>query len=466
MSKTHFKMYKAGTKWLIAGITTVAAGAILAGGGTPLMAHASTQTPVVQSQQSGAVQSSAPSSAASASSSIASSATSSANSSVASSAGSSSASSATSSANSSTATSANSSSASSATSSANSSASSSAASSANNSSAAQSGSQEDPNNGYTDVISHNGDGSIGHDVFVKDPKNPNLVTYYYFDSDSEPYCQYSFNTAVRIISISSPHPSTFPVQMQRVKFNRWIAINTATGELVGFGPWVPEAGSDGSIPAYKIPQITGYMSYYNDQPAKVVNTITYQEIKNSASFGATFSGSVTYRKMSVTKTEQQHKIVRRTINIKTPDNKTQTDTQSVDYVRTISTYEDGSQVQSAWKLAENNAANWPTYAVPQIAGYDSCVNGQKATSIDSQAVTEASNDVTVEVTYQKQPVKSQEQRVITRTIQITNPDGQKGIQPQFVTFVRDVTTNADGTKIYGDWTLDSKSRECQEVCVN
>ena len=96
-----------------------------------------------------------------------------------------------------------------------------------------------------------------------------------------------------------------------------------------------------------------------------------------------------------------NKTVKRTINITTPDGKTQTITQKAEFTRSATVDEVTDEVISYgnWTLATGSAKDWGQFNVPQLDGFISYVDGNAAKEVAEENVTADTADVTVEVTY-------------------------------------------------------------------
>lgn len=107
-------------------------------------------------------------------------------------------------------------------------------------------------------------------------------------------------------------------------------------------------------------------------------------------------------------------------------------------------------------LSGNSTYIWPKYVIPVCDGYDSYVDGLKASVVPEQTVSVNDKNTIVNVTYQK----SVTCKTITRTIYIHDIDGNVDTINQSVSFMRYIVTDAQGNSTsYTDWEGDGNFDE-------
>lgn len=106
-------------------------------------------------------------------------------------------------------------------------------------------------------------------------------------------------------------------------------------------------------------------------------------------------------------TQDMFKTVTRTINVHKPDGSTQRTLQEVHFSRskTVDAVTNTVVTYGDWTLVAGSASDWAHFAVPQLSGYTSYVDGQAGKDVAEQVVTPDTADVVVEVTYQ--PIDNQ-----------------------------------------------------------
>lgn len=101
-----------------------------------------------------------------------------------------------------------------------------------------------------------------------------------------------------------------------------------------------------------------------------------------------------------TKTTETKKPTR-TIIIENPDGTTVTKEQTVEFKREVTKHVDGTEEATPWTPA---SGEWTKFDVPQIAGYDSYVDGTQSKSVASEPVNKDTENVTVVITYKSNAV--------------------------------------------------------------
>ena len=269
---------------------------------------------------------------------------------------------------------------------------------------------------------------------VQDPYQPSITTYYSFAnfSDNPEISQYAHKSVTRTIYLQNPQTGVESVGGQtQVNFNRWIAIDSDyDNQLVGAGPWVLSLTSPKSFPKYNIPQKNGYTSYCNGKKATMIDE---EQV----------SGNQLDEIYHITYVSDSSIIAKKTRTI-------------------IINYPNGEQKSTFVQNAELDGStySWPEYIIPGKVGYDSYVDGNKATSIPTQTVHVYDNDnMIVNVTYRR-PVSDPTHKTITRTIiihDIHDIDSYEIIE-QAVVYNRYAITDAQGNIVsYTNWVADGNS---------
>lgn len=283
--------------------------------------------------------------------------------------------------------------------------------------------------GFEGDVEKSGLGEV--DRKISDPVYPNITVYYsFFHSTDKPEIQqYAHKGVTRDIYIKDPQTGVESLDRHDlVIFNRWVAVDTTrNNQLVGLGPWVLSLTSPKSFPKYNIPQKNGYTSYCNGKKATMIDEEQVSDNQPGKIYHITY---VSDSSIIAKKT--------RTIIINYPN------------IEQKSTF-----VQSAER--DGSTYSWPEYIIPGEVGYDSYVDGHKATSIPTQTVHVYDNDnVIVNVTYRR-PV-SDTHKTITRTICIHDIDGNVSTIQQAVVYTRYATSDTQGNIVsYTNWVADGNS---------
>ncbi|MCC4402788.1 mucin-binding protein, partial [Limosilactobacillus reuteri] len=225
-----------------------------------------------------------------------------------------------------------------------------------------------------------------------------------------------------------------------------------TGDIT-WNPWHVKSGK-AEFASASVEQIKGYDSYVDGTKATEVSAAAVVEKDGVPQNGANVT--VSYQKQGNipvkwdgTKDNMTMKVTR-TINYQVPEGQAAIApvTQTVEYTREDAQgnagYTDpatGITTWNAWHVADNGSAEFPSTQVEQIKGYDSYVDGTKATEVPAAQVTEKDgepqNGANVTVSYQKQadtvvpydPSNKDMNMSVTRTINYEVPAGHEAIAP-------------------------------------
>ena len=260
---------------------------------------------------------------------------------------------------------------------------------------------------------------------ISDPVYPNVTVYYSFLHSWDKYeiQKYAHKTVTRSIYSKNPQTGVEGLdEYDQVNFNRWVAIDEKhNNRVVGLGPWVLSLDSSKSFSQYYIPQINGYTSYCNDKKTTVIG----EERVSGNQLDEIYH--ITYVPNSSTVAKKTRTIVVHYPNREQPS--------------TI--------IQNA-ELDGSGSDSWPEYIIPECDGYNSYVNGLKATSIPAQVVNANDDDIVINVTYQKITHKT-----ITRTIRIHDINGSTFAISQTVSYIRYAISDAQGNIVsYTNWTAE------------
>lgn len=284
---------------------------------------------------------------------------------------------------------------------------------------------------FDNEIAGSGTGE-GQTIAVQDPYQPSITTYYSFAnfSDNPKISQHAHTEVTRYIYIKDPQTGVESFDRRDlVAFNRWVAVDTTrNNQLVGLGPWVLSLTSPKSFPKYNIPQKNGYTSYCNGKKATMIDEEQVSGNQPDEIYHITYvpTSSLVDKKT-------------RTIIIKFPDRKQESTIQNT-------------------VLSGNSTCIWPKYVIPARDGYDSYVDGLKASVVPEQTVDVNDDDnVIVNVTYKMSTWGATHKR-ITRTIYIHDIDGIVSTIPQAVVYTRYAVDNMQGNSVsYTNWVADGNS---------
>ncbi|OYS98433.1 hypothetical protein CBG24_09045 [Limosilactobacillus reuteri] len=253
------------------------------------------------------------------------------------------------------------------------------------------------------------------------------------------------------------------VRTDSVEFERTGVKDLVTGKIT----WNAWNSNSETFPVYNIKEQKGYDSYVNGVKATEVAAVTVNPDSSN------ITDSITYVKQAATpvpydpSNKDMNMSVTRTINYEVPAGHEAIApvTQTVEYTRDVNGvagYQDpvtGEITWNAWHV-KSGKAEFTSASVEQIKGYDSYVDGTKATEVSAAAVTEKDgvpqNGANVTVSYQKQadtvvpydPSNKDMNMSVTRTINYEVPAGHEAIAP--VTQTVDYTRDVNGVAGYQD----------------
>ena len=197
------------------------------------------------------------------------------------------------------------------------------------------------------------------------------------------------------------------VRTASVEFERTGVKDLVTGKIISWNAW--NSNSE-TFPVYNIKEQKGYDSYVNGAKATEVAAVTVNPDSSD------ITDTITYVKQAATpvpydpSNKDMNMSVTRIINYEVPagHDAIAPVTQTVEYTRNVdgvAGYQDPVTREitwNAWQVKSGNA-EFASAAVEQIKGYDSYVDGTKATEVSAAAVTEkdgeSQNGATVTVTY-------------------------------------------------------------------
>ncbi len=196
------------------------------------------------------------------------------------------------------------------------------------------------------------------------------------------------------------------VRMASFEFERTGVKDLVTGKTT----WNAWNSNSETFPVYNIKEQKGYDSYVNGVKATEVAAVTVNPDSSN------ITDTITYVKQAATpvpydpSNKDMNKSVTRTINYEVPAGHEAIApvTQTVEYTRDVNGvagYQDpvtGKITWNPWHV-KSGKAEFASASVEQIKGYDSYVDGTKATEVAAAAVTEKDgepqNGATVTVTY-------------------------------------------------------------------
>ena len=143
---------------------------------------------------------------------------------------------------------------------------------------------------------------------------------------------------------------------------------------------------------------------------------------------------------------EEEKTITRTINVHLPNGEVQTIKQPVTLTRTY------TKVNGQMKYSEWTTDTWERFTAPEQEGYTALPS-----SVDEAKVTSESLDAVVDIYYRADEAvieSGQEEKTITRTINVHLPNGEVQTTTQPVTLERKYTSVAGSEeKKYGPWTV-------------
>ncbi|WP_081098281.1 Rib/alpha-like domain-containing protein, partial [Lactobacillus johnsonii] len=195
------------------------------------------------------------------------------------------------------------------------------------------------------------------------------------------------------------------VRTASVEFERTGVQDLVTGKIISWNAW--NSNSE-TFPVYNIKEQKGYDSYVNGVKATEVAAVTVNPDSSN------ITDTITYVKQAAQPLPydpaRDDMSVTRTINYEVPTGHEAIApvTQTVEYTRDVNGvagYQDpvtGKPTWNPWHV-KSGKAEFASTSVEQIKGYDSYVDGTKATEVAAAAVTEKDgepqNGATVTVTY-------------------------------------------------------------------
>ena len=152
------------------------------------------------------------------------------------------------------------------------------------------------------------------------------------------------------------------------------------------------------------------------------------------------------RKVYVDGVNQETKDITRTIIVHEPNGTDQTVIQKATLTRTVTLDAPTGEIKSAGKWS---TAKWERYSAPEFKGY----TPDKA-QIDETAVNKDTQDTTVEISYTANEITKSENKDITRTIIVHEPNGTDQTVIQKATLTREVILYAPTGEIksLGEWS--------------
>ena len=152
-----------------------------------------------------------------------------------------------------------------------------------------------------------------------------------------------------------------------------------------------------------------------------------------------------YKYEPVEEEGKEEKTITRTINVHLPNGEVQTTKQPVTLTRTY------TKVNGQTEYSEWTTDTWESFTAPEQEGYTA-----SQSSVDEAKVTSESLDAVVDIYYRADDptvVEGEEEKTITRTINVHLPNDEVQTTKQPVTLERKYTSVAgSGEKKYGPWT--------------
>ena len=152
------------------------------------------------------------------------------------------------------------------------------------------------------------------------------------------------------------------------------------------------------------------------------------------------------RKVYVDGVKPENKNITRTIIVHMPNGTDQKVIQKATLTREVILYAPTGEIKS---VGEWSTAKWETYSAPEFKGY----TPDKA-QIDETTVNEDTQDTTVEISYTANEITKSENKDITRTIIVHEPNGTDQTVIQKATLTREVILYAPTGEIksVGEWS--------------
>uniref|UniRef100_UPI003D2F1073 mucin-binding protein n=1 Tax=Limosilactobacillus ingluviei TaxID=148604 RepID=UPI003D2F1073 len=254
-----------------------------------------------------------------------------------------------------------------------------------------------------------------------------VVDIYYRADDPAIVAGKEEKTITRTIHMHLPNgevqTTTQPVTLER-KYT-----SVAGSEEKKYGPWTV-----GRWESFTAPEQTGYTA--------VPGSVAKVEV-TSESLDAVVD--IYYRADDpAIVAGKEEKTITRTINVHLPNGEVQTTKQPVTLTRTY------TKVNGQTKYSEWTTGTWESFTAPEQTGYTALPG-----SVAEVEVTSESLDAVVDIYYRADDpavVEGQEEKTITRTINVHLPNGEVQTTKQPVTLVRQYTSVAGSDeKNYGPW---------------
>ena len=242
---------------------------------------------------------------------------------------------------------------------------------------------------------------------------------------------------------------------QEVNYERSVKLNEDGSKT--YGEWHLSQGSPSEWKQLDVPHIDGYLAVYKD---KFINSIPEEPVSpEDEIITVDYVPEVTTEKKEITRT-----IIVKNYPYSSPSfggtDFNKPIKQTVTYIRSVKLNEDGSRTYSDWKLYGYSKKNWEELPLT-YSGFDNHVaqikeNGKYVGFIPEKEVSPNDHDEVINVDYSYVEPKRQQ---VTRTINITYPDGKKNTINQVAYYKTWVHANNDG-KLVTEWVEDSsKSSE-------
>ena len=240
-----------------------------------------------------------------------------------------------------------------------------------------------------------------------------------------------------------------------VNYERSVKLNEDGSKT--YGEWHLSQGSPSEWKQLDVPHIDGYLAVYKD---KFINSIPEEPVSpEDEIITVDYVPEVTTEKKEITRT-----IIVKNYPYSSPSfggtDFNKPIKQTVTYIRSVKLNEDGSRTYSDWKLYGYSKKNWEELPLT-YSGFDNHVaqikeNGKYVGFIPEKEVSPNDHDEVINVDYSYVEPKRQQ---VTRTINITYPDGKKNTINQVAYYKTWVHANNDG-KLVTEWVEDSsKSSE-------
>ena len=195
-----------------------------------------------------------------------------------------------------------------------------------------------------------------------------------------------------------------------------------------------------------LPDEPEYDEIYNKIYDQYEDKVTEYEKKIEAEGGKFGDLNVLFLKEKYQYYGVEEKTITRTINVHLPNGEVQTTKQPVTLTYTYSY----TKVKDKPEYSEWTTDTWERFTAPEQEGYTA-----SQSSVDEAKVTSESLDAVVDIYYRADEpavVEGQEEKIITRTINVHLPNGEVQTTKQPVTLVRQYTSVAGSDeKNYGPW---------------